>query len=131
MNIKHYCDNDELLEELRKYKQSSKMSENLGMLILKIARNLSNKGNFAGYTWKDDMIGEAVLTCVKYLHNFDPEKSNNPFAYVTTCCKNAFITYIKAQHKHTIMKDVLYNVNGGRQYIADASVALDYTDFKS
>ena len=131
MNNNYYCDNSELLEELSSYKKTKRMSENLGLIILTIARNLSNKGNFAGYTWKDDMIGEAVLTCVKYLHNFEPEKSTNPFAYITTCCKNSFIAYIKAQQKHSTIKDQLYNVNGGKQYVPESSCALNYMDFKA
>ncbi|GAG10371.1 unnamed protein product [marine sediment metagenome] len=104
----HYVVNKELLAEVIQFKEDGFMSEELGNMITMIAQNLANKGNFAGYTWKRDMIGEAVLTCVKYLKNFNPEKSTNPFAYITTICRNAFINYIRKQKRHSYIKDNCY-----------------------
>jgi DNA-directed RNA polymerase specialized sigma24 family protein len=128
--MKNYVNNSELLIELNKYKQTKQMSESLGKMVFDIARNVSKKGNFAGYTYKDDMVGEALLTCVKYLHNFDSDKSKNPFAYLTTCCIRSFIVYIKNQHKHSVIKDQLYNCNDGKQLIVDSSIAIDYSDYQ-
>lgn len=123
-----YINNEDLLNEILDFKKNGKMSEELGKMILSIAKNYSTLGNFAGYTWTDDMIGEAVLTCVKYLSNFAPKKykTPNPFAYITTICKNSFITYIKNQNKHSKIKDDLYhNYSNVTNY--DSS---DYTKFK-
>lgn len=126
-----YVKNKEMLEELRKYKESGVIGETLGEMFLLIARNLSNKSIFSGYTWKSDMISEASLTCVKYCHNFDPEKSNNPFAYFTKYCYNSFIGYIKKQNKHGNIKQTLYDnkdmVETDNFY---AYTSIDYTDLK-
>ena len=126
---KIYVTNKELLTEIKKYRETcifnvdgkkkfikGKMSEALGEMILKISRGLCSKGNYSGYTWKEDMIAEGVLTVCKYIHNFDPEKSNNPFAYITQICNHAFKGYLKNQKKHTIIKNAMfekYNVSFG------------------
>lgn len=86
------------------------LSEELGAMLLQIAKNYSNKGSFSNYTWKDDMIAEAVFTCVKYLHNFDPlkQKRPNPFAYITTIVHHSFLNYIRKQKKHSEIKDICH-----------------------
>jgi DNA-directed RNA polymerase specialized sigma subunit len=125
-----YVKNKEMLEELRKYKATGKQSEKLGEMFLLIARNLSNKNNFAGYTWKEEMISEAVITCVKYCKNFDPEKGNNPFAYFTRYCYNSFIGYIKKQNRHGEMKQTLYDKKDRVRTDSFYSYkSIDYTDF--
>jgi DNA-directed RNA polymerase specialized sigma subunit len=129
-NSNYYINNTDILRELKEYRKTGKMSEKLGEYVMMIAKNLSSKGSFSGYSWKDDMCSEAVLTCVKYLHNFDPEKSNNPFAYITACCKNAFISYIKAQNKHGEIKNILYNINGGKQIIVDSTCSIQYNEYR-
>jgi hypothetical protein len=105
----HYVTNKELLEEFRRYKETGKISNELGEMFVKIAENLSNRPNFIGYTWKEEMIGEAVLTCIKYSKNFNPDKSKNPFGYISRFCYNAFVEYIKKQKKHGDIKETLYN----------------------
>jgi len=88
----------------------------------KIARRYSSKPNFSGYTYKEDMIGEALYTCIRYAHNFDPEKSNNAFAYFTQYCHNAFIQFINKEKKFADLKfDLLKD--------ADPKIAThDYKD---
>ncbi len=105
---KNYINNEDLLIEIDDFHKAGKMSEKLGAMLLNIANQYSSKGSFAGYTWREDMIGEAMLTCAKYLKNFNREKSNNPFAYITQICRNSFVNYIKMQSKHSQIKDTLY-----------------------
>ena len=103
-----YIKNGDLLTELVIFKQKGVASEELGQMLLSIARNFSSRGNFSGYTWRTDMVSEAVLTCLKYLKNFDPQKSSNAFSYITQICNNSFKAYIKTQNKHSKIKDYLY-----------------------
>jgi len=107
---KYYVKNKDLLPEMVRYKETGKISEELGTMILAIATNYSNKGSFYNYTWKDDMIMEGVSTVLRYMHNFDPKKQKNPnpFAYFTTIIHNAFINFIRKQKKHSKIKDVCY-----------------------
>jgi DNA-directed RNA polymerase specialized sigma subunit len=106
---KNYINNADLLAEVILFKSTGVMSENLGKMLLALANNYSSKGNFVGYTWRNDMVSEAVLTCVKYLKNFNPDRSSNVFSYVTQICKNSFKLYIKDQNKHSKIKDICYN----------------------
>lgn len=107
---KHYVNNKDLLEEVIKYRETKHITEELGRMIFEISKNFASKGSYSGYTWKEDMISEAVLTCLKYMHNFDPNKQKypNPFAYFTTIIYHSFLNYIKKQKKHSEIKDVCY-----------------------
>ena len=105
---KYYISNDELLKEVILYRETGRASENLGSMLIMVAENFSTKGNFSGYTWRKDMVSEAILTCLKYLKNFDPEKSTNAFAYITQIYNNSFKLYIKEQNKHGSIKDLCY-----------------------
>lgn len=133
---KNYVTNKELLEEIRLYKltitdslPNGKMSERLGEMIMSIAKGLSQKPNYSGYTWVEDMRAESILTCCKYLKNFDPEKSNNPFAYVTQICARAFIAYLNKQKKHAKIKNDCFNnkdrVNDSGEF--DSNSSMDYS----
>jgi hypothetical protein len=106
-----YVTNAELLLEIQCMKDVGKMSERLGFMIKLIAENLAHKPNFSGYTYIDDMIGEAILTTVKYIKNFNPVKSSNPFAYITQICYNNYIAYINKQHRNSYIKDTLYRAH--------------------
>lgn len=105
----YYLKNADLVKEIIKFKKDKVASETLGTYLLSIANNLSTKGNFHGYTWRSDMVSEAVLTCIKYLKNFKPGKTS-AFAYVTQICKHSFIAYIKTERKHSEIKDKCYKV---------------------
>jgi hypothetical protein len=104
----YYVDPVELLEEVKLYKSSGKCSERLGALLLLMARNFSSKGNFAGYTWRADMVSEGVLTVVKYLRSFNPEKSSNAFSYITQILTNAFRLTIINEKKNIHIKNICY-----------------------
>lgn len=104
-----YIKNKNLLEELRIYKETGERTEELGRMILLLAQRYSDRGSFAGYSWKDDMICEAVLTCIKYMHNFDVDIDNpNPFGYFSRIIHNSFLNYIKKQKIHSKIKDICY-----------------------
>ena len=104
----NYVSNNEILSELREYQTTKVVSNKLCEIFYLIARNLTKKGNWVGYTYKEDMVQEAVYTCVRYIKNFDVEKGNNAFAYITIICNRAFIAYIKKQKKHSMIKDSCY-----------------------
>lgn len=131
---RYYVRNKDLLAEILKCREDDVITEELGRMVLQIATNYSKKGNFASYTWKEDMISEAVLTCLRYMHNFDPKKSDrpNPFAYFTTVIHNAFINYIRKQNKHSDIKDICYK----KAHILDEDnfyftpKAIDYRDLR-
>jgi hypothetical protein len=87
------------------------ISNYLGECILKIANNLANKGNFNGYSFKDEMICDGIENCIKYFDKFNPEKSSNPFSYYTQIIYFAYLRRIakekqQYQLKHKIIQSV-------------------------
>ena len=79
----------------------------IGECFLKIANHLSYRPNFINYTFRDDMISDGIENCLQYLDNFNPEKSNNPFAYFTQIIYYAFVRRIQKEKKQTTIKQRL------------------------
>jgi DNA-directed RNA polymerase specialized sigma24 family protein len=104
-----YLRNENLLKELIIYQETGIQTEELGKMLLLLAKRYSDRGSFSGYTYKDDMICDAVLTCIKYMHNFDVKIDKpNPFAYFSRIIQNSFLNYIAKQKKHSKIKDTCY-----------------------
>jgi DNA-directed RNA polymerase specialized sigma subunit len=76
----------------------------IGESIILICNNLAKKPNFSGYTYKEDMIADAMIDCIAAVDNFNPDKTNNPFAYFTQIAWNAFIRRIHKEKKQTYIK---------------------------
>ena len=111
----HYVDNKLLYTEMIKYKnQYDEAKENntelprvnayIGNCIKLIAERLSTNRNFISYTYRDEMIGDAIENCLRYIHNFNPDKSQNPFAYFTQIMYYAFLRRIEKEKKQTYIK---------------------------
>ena len=114
-NKAHYVDNAKFLEAMIEYKREydtakknnkdlPQISEYLGSVFLKIAQRLSFRPNFINYAFKNDMISDGIENCLHYIHNFNPEKSNNPFAYFTQIIYYAFIRRIQKEKKQLYIK---------------------------
>jgi len=84
----------------------------LGECFLKIATHLSYKPNFVNYMFRDDMISDGIENCVQYIHNFDPEKSKNPFAYFTQIIHYAFLRRISKEKKQLEIKTKIIERSG-------------------
>lgn len=86
-----------------------KQPDFIGLAIMKIAHGLSSYYKFVGYTqsWKEEMIADGVEASVKGLINFNEEKFDNPHAYITMMCYNAFIQRIKKEKREQAKK---YNI---------------------
>ena len=111
----HYVDNKLLYEEMKNYLDAVKEAEEsdselpripeyIGECLLKISTRLSTKPNFINYTYRDEMISDGLENCVNYIRNFNPEKSNNPFAYFTQIIYYAFLRRIQREKKQLYIK---------------------------
>lgn len=119
----HYVDNKRLNEELIKYcieyrrckEEDIKLpraNDYIGSCILKICNGLGFRFNFVSYSYRDEMIGDAILNCIKVIKNFDPAKSSNPFAYLSQIAYFAMIRKIKQEKKlHKIKYSLMANFN--------------------
>ena len=107
----YYIKPAEFKAALRKYYDSDVMTNDLAENIKKIAYGLSYNASFINYSYKDDMIGDALIkmySALKYKkYNFDKKTNKdgkptqcNPFSYFTTIAYHAFINRIKKEKKH-------------------------------
>jgi hypothetical protein len=93
-----------LKEALDNNKLKPQVSNYIGQSILLICNNLAKKPNFSGYTYKQEMISDGIIDCIAAVDNFDPNRTNNPFAYFTQIAWNAFIRRIHKEKKQTYIK---------------------------
>ena len=114
----HYVDNKKFLEAMIEYRDRCEIAKNrnrkkpevtnyIGECFLKIANHLSYRPNFINYTFRDDMISDGIENCLQYMDNFNPDKSNNPFAYFTQIIYYAFIRRIQKEKKQIQIKSKL------------------------
>jgi len=99
---KHYVNSKEFLEELSQYYKTDEVTDTLAGMITKIANGLSYAPNFINYSYKDEMVGDAILKMFSALKNkkFNLDSGNNPFSYYTTIAFHAFINRIKKEKKY-------------------------------
>ena len=98
----HY--KNELREAEKKEIDKPIVPKYIGESILLICNNLAKKPNFSGYTYKQDMISDGIMDCISAVDNFDPDRTNNPFAYFTQIAWNAFLRRIQKEKKQTYIK---------------------------
>lgn len=98
----HYVNGKEFEEEIRAYYKSGVVTQKLGESLTKIANGLSYAPNFINYSYKDDMIGDAIVKMFSALRNkkFKLDTGFSPFSYFTTIAFHAFINRIKKENKH-------------------------------
>ena len=142
----HYVNNKELLqaitiyrskvlvaksEYIKKYDQDPPksgpwegkppISNYLGSCFLKIATHLSYKPNFVNYMFREDMISDGIENCVQYIHNFNPEKSRNPFAYFTQIIHYAFLRRIQREKRQLEIKNKIIEKSGYNEVFDDSN----------
>ena len=111
----HYVDNKKFHQAMIDWKEKCKdaeeagdevpqISDYIGSCFLKIANGLSYRPNFINYTYRQEMISDGIENCLQYIHNFNPEKSKNPFAYFTQIIYYAFIRRIQKEKKQLYIK---------------------------
>lgn len=79
------------------------ISDYIAESFLKMAENISYKKNFQRYPYKDEMIGDAIIDCIRYVDTFDSSREN-PFAYFTSTIGMAFIRRIIKEKKEGYVK---------------------------
>jgi hypothetical protein len=98
----HYVNSREFEEEIRQFYKTGHVTIKLGESINKIANGLSYAPNFINYSYKEDMVGDAIVKMFSALKNqkFKLDSGFSPFSYFTTIAFHAFINRIKKEKKH-------------------------------
>lgn len=133
----HYVTNAQLLEAIAADKANGRvLSSRLAKYLYMIAERYSFSPSFANYSFREDMVSIAVVNLCANWYKFDPEKSDNPFAFYTTAAYRSFLQYLADEKKHREIRDVLLVEAGANpsfsfQDKSSSSASHDDTAFRS
>lgn len=108
----NYLNNKDILAQVILSKEQGKMTERLAHMLQTLCARYAKRGQFAGYTFNEDMQAFAMMMIVRTWHAFKPEKSQNPFAFYTQCIKNSFRQYLNQEKRQRNIRDELLINNG-------------------
>ena len=83
----------------------------LAMMWMKLCERYATRGNVRGYTYNDEMKGQAILQLAQIGLQFDESKSNNPFAYYTAAVTNSFVRIINIEKRNQNIRDDILEMN--------------------
>lgn len=106
----NYVDNNEFRELIRSYreqklqaeaegKEPPRIPEKAGYYLMQIAERYAHRHNFRNYPYRDDMVLDAIASCVRAFGNFDPDRGTSPLSYFTQCVHYSFIGTISKEKK--------------------------------
>jgi hypothetical protein len=88
-----------------------KATDKLAMMWLKLVDRYATRGNVRGYTYNDEMKGQAILQLAQIGLQFDESKSDNPFAYYTAAVTNSFVRVINIEKRNQNIRDDILEMN--------------------
>ena len=93
-------------------KDHGQITNTLAKMYIKLCERYATRGNVRGYTYNDEMKGQAILQLTQIGLQFDESKSDNPFAYFTAAVTNSFVRIINIEKKNQTIRDDLLEING-------------------
>ena len=91
--------------------QDGKTTDKLAMMWMKLCDRYATRGNVRGYTYNDEMKGQAILQLAQIGLQFDESKSQNPFAYYTAAVTNSFVRVINLEKRNQNIRDDILEMN--------------------
>ncbi len=86
----HYVKNADLLAEIIKCKEQDELTEEAAKMFVQIATKMSTMLKYNNHDDREDCISAAVLDCIRYWRNFNPDITQNAFAFFTSVIRNGF-----------------------------------------
>ena len=86
-------------------------TEKLARMWMKLCERYATRGNVRGYTYNDEMRGQAILQLAQIGLQFDESKSQNPFAYYTAAVTNSFVRVINIEKRNQNIRDDILEMN--------------------
>lgn len=84
----------------------------LARMYIKLCERYSMRGNWRGYTYVDEMRGQALLQLTQIGLQFNEAKSQNPFAYYTAAINNSFTRVLNLEKRGQNIRDDLLEESG-------------------
>lgn len=92
-------------------KDAGQATNELARMWMKLCERYATRGNVRGYTYNDEMQGQAILQLAQIGLQFDESKSNNPFAYYTAAVTNSFVRIINIEKRNQNIRDDILEMN--------------------
>jgi hypothetical protein len=92
-------------------KDHGRATNKLALMWMKLVDRYATRGNVRGYTYNDEMKGQAILQLSQIGLQFDESKSNNPFAYYTAAVTNSFVRVINIEKRNQNIRDDILEMN--------------------
>jgi hypothetical protein len=93
-------------------KEHGQITNTLARMYIKLCERYATRGNVRGYTYNEEMKGQAILQLTQIGLQFDESKSDNPFAYFTAAVTNSFVRVINIEKKMQNIRDDILEMNG-------------------
>lgn len=113
----NYINNDRFHQLILEYHEKKKLNpkeripEEAGKMIILMANRLATRYVFNGYTFKEEMINDAILRAVEIFDNYDPIKYDKPFAYFTLIMWRTFLQRIQKEKQERTKREKLVMVD--------------------
>ena len=126
-----YCEKVDKAKK-QKSKKTPIVPNYIAECFLKIAEGLSHKSNFIRYTYREEMVMDAVENCLKAIKNYDIETATrtgtpNAFAYFTQIAWYAFLRRIDKEKKQQDIK-LKYMANIDYEDLVDNENSTEQSD---
>lgn len=92
-------------------KDHGRMTHKLAQMFIMLCDRYASRGNWRGYTYNDEMRGQALLQLSKVGLQFDESKSNNPFAFYTTITTHSFYGVLNTEKRNQTIRDDILEMN--------------------
>jgi len=113
----YYVKNSDLRKEIMKCKENDELSKEAIEMLTLMAEKFSKKLHYMYPEDKEDCISFAIMDCIQYWKGYDPEISENAFAYFTQIIKNGFAKgwrklygNIPKSKKISVSSNKIYNI---------------------
>ena len=93
-------------------KDHGTMTKKLALMFMKLCERYATRSNWRGYTYNEEMRGQALLQLSQIGLQFDESKSQNPFAYYTAAITNSFTRILNLEKKNQNIRDDMLEMNG-------------------
>lgn len=88
------------------------ITNRLGAMFLKLCERYSLRSNWRGYSYVDEMRGQALIQLTQIALQFDEGKSQNPFAYYTAAVTNSFTRVLNVEKRQRDIRDDMLQDTG-------------------
>ena len=92
-------------------REHGNMTKKLALMFMKLCERYATRSNWRGYTYNEEMRGQALLQLSQIGLQFDESKSQNPFAYYTAAITNSFTRVLNIEKRNQNLRDDILEMN--------------------